>query len=95
MFLIGGEVGIGAYNNLPGLGIDLYGAVRGGVVVGDSTLIYGKLGVKGKFGAGSSTRAFIGGGAEFKVSDGMSIRAEGTLDSAGSIGATIGALWHF
>ena len=94
-FLIGGEASIGAYNLLPGLGIEVSGSLRGGFIAGDSVLIYGKLGAAADFGAGAGTRVFIGGGAEFKASDNMSIRAEATIDNGGSVGATIGALWHF
>jgi opacity protein-like surface antigen len=94
-FLIGGEASIGAYNLLPGLGIEVSGSLRGGFIASDSVLIYGKLGGALDFGAGAGTRVFVGGGAEFKVSDNMAIRAEGTIDNGGQIQGTIGALWHF
>jgi opacity protein-like surface antigen len=94
-FLIGGEASIGVYNLLPGLGLEVTGALRGGFVVSDTVLVYGKLGGAIDFGAGAGTRVFVGGGAEFKVSDSMAIRAEGTIDNGGILTATIGALWHF
>jgi opacity protein-like surface antigen len=71
------------------------GALRGGFIASDSVLIYGKLGGAVDFGAGAGTRVFVGAGAEFKVSDNMAIRAEGTVDNGGVLQATIGALWHF
>ena len=94
-FLIGGEGSIGVYNLLPGLGVEVTGALRGGFIASDSVLIYGKLGGAVDFGAGAGTRVFVGAGAEFKVSDNMAIRAEGTVDNGGVLQATIGALWHF
>jgi opacity protein-like surface antigen len=94
-FLIGGEASIGVYNLLPGLGIEVTGALRGGFMVSDAVLVYGKLGGALDFGAGAGTRVFVGAGAEFKVSDDMSIRAEGTVDNGGQLQATIGALRHF
>lgn len=94
-FLIGGEGSIGVYNLLPGLGVEVTGALRGGFIASDSVLIYGKLGGAVDFGASPGTRLFVGAGAEFKVSDNMAIRAEGTVDNGGILQATIGALWHF
>jgi len=94
-FLIGGEASIGAYTLLPGLGIEVSGSLRGGFIASDAVLIYGKLGGAIDFGAGAGTRVFVGAGAEFKVSDNMAIRAEGTIDNGGQIQGTIGALWHF
>jgi len=91
-FLIGAEASLGIYNNLPGLGVELSGSVRGGFIVSDSVLLYGKLGGAFDF---PGTRVFIGGGAEFKVSDSMAIRVEGTADNTGTLQATVGALWHF
>lgn len=94
-FLIGGEASIGAYTLLPGLGIEVSGSLRGGFIASDAVLIYGKLGGAIDFGAGAGTRVFVGAGAEFKVSDNMAIRAEGTIDNGGQLQGTIGALWHF
>ena len=94
-FLIGGEASIGAYTLLPGLGIEVSGSLRGGFIASDAVLIYGKLGGAVDFGASPGTRVFVGGGAEFKVSDNMAVRAEGTIDNGGILTATIGALWHF
>ena len=91
-FLIGAEASVGIYNNLPGLGVELTGSVRGGFIVSDAVLLYGKLGGAYDF---PGTRIFVGGGAEFKVMDSMTIRAEGTIDTTGQVMGTIGALWHF
>lgn len=94
-FLIGAEASIGTYTLLPGFGIEVSGSLRAGFIASDAVLIYGKLGGAVDFGAGAGTRVFVGAGAEFKVSDNMAIRAEGTIDNGGQMQATIGALWHF
>ena len=96
LFLIGGEIGVGSvipYHAFPGIGFDIYGTVRGGVIVGDSAVIYGLLGVENDFPGGLSY--YAGAGVEVMVSEDMSIRGQGIIYNTGTLGVQVGALWHF
>jgi len=91
-FLIGAEVGVGAFL-APGLGFDIYGDIRGGFIVGDNALIYGLVGAE--FDAPGGAALFAGLGAEVKVTDSVSIRGQGLAYSDGTLGAQAGVLFHF
>ncbi|MEO6179374.1 MAG: hypothetical protein ABIP15_06355 [Devosia sp.] len=92
-FLIGAEVGIGTFYTFPGIGFDIYGDVRGGVIVGDNALIYGLVGAE--FDVPGGATLFAGVGAEVKVTDDVSIRGQGLVYSDGTLGAQAGVLFHF
>jgi outer membrane immunogenic protein len=99
-FLIGGEV---ALHGLTGGTVDtVYGQVigRAGVVITDEVLLYAAAGYGNDFGAPVEDDFLLGGGAEFAVTDNVSLRAQylhGFPISGGNPKeqVTLGAQFHF
>lgn len=93
-FLIGLQSDLRYYPTSGNLGLEL--AARGGVILNDTAVVYGKLGVGGL--SNGSRYIPIGVGVEFKVSDSVSVDLSadylaGSGFSATQVGASLN--WHF
>lgn len=100
-YLLGAEAALlGLTSNVSS---NVYGQLlgRGGLVLTDPVLVYGAVGVGSDFAAVTNTNLLVGGGAEFAVTDSMSLRAQYlygiplTNTSTQVNQFTLGANFHF